>query len=236
MKGRALRRAAPPVSREASKQQTREALVTAALELFAEDGLDAPSLDAICDRAGYTRGAFYVHFPDRDALLVAVMEKVGEGFLASMFEQVTAPEDEPKRSAPAHVSVLAIAARRFVAAIHAGTYPLLPPPGGPPSARSAARSPQIKPHQLLEACARSPIVRERYRALVEASIEHVAHLARADQAAGRMKAELDPTQVGTLLLATIVGAQTLAELGVTIDIAALTEAALASVNPGSSAT
>src|SRR6266545_6764537 len=62
--------------REQAKQETREALILAALSEFSERGLSAPSLDAICARAGYTRGAFYVHFADRDELIAAVMEKV----------------------------------------------------------------------------------------------------------------------------------------------------------------
>jgi TetR/AcrR family transcriptional regulator, transcriptional repressor for nem operon len=199
--------------RNASKQQTREALVAAALELFAEEGLDAPSLDAICERAGYTRGAFYVHFPDRDALLVAVMEKVGERFLASVFEHVA--EDKRPRSEPP-ASILAQAAQRFIAAIDAGRYPLMAA-----QTPSKKRHPQVRPHQLLDACARSSIVRERYKALVEASIEHVAHLGRLDQAAGLLQPELDARQIGTLLLGAVIGAQTMAELGVAIDPGAL---------------
>src|SRR5262245_37416602 len=52
----------PPTTREFGKQETREALLRAGMEMFAEQGLDAPSLDALCARAGFTRGAFYVHF------------------------------------------------------------------------------------------------------------------------------------------------------------------------------
>src|SRR5215468_1777548 len=63
-------------ARELSKQETREALLRAAMTEFAAHGLDAPSLDAICARAGFTRGAFYVHFRDRDDLLAAVVERV----------------------------------------------------------------------------------------------------------------------------------------------------------------
>ncbi|HVH04632.1 MAG TPA: TetR family transcriptional regulator, partial [Myxococcota bacterium] len=65
----------PKSARELAKQETREALVQAAIAEFAEKGLDLPSLDAICARAGFTRGAFYVHFRDREELLGAVMER-----------------------------------------------------------------------------------------------------------------------------------------------------------------
>jgi len=106
----------------------------------------------------------------------------------------------------------------------------MPPPDSPadePRARSApARGPQVRPHQLLDACARSAIVRDRYRSLVEASIEQVANLTRVDQAAGALRPSLDPKLVGTMLLATVIGAQTMAELGVPIDPAALTRTVL----------
>lgn len=201
--------------RDAWKQQTRDALIAAALELFVEQGLDGPSLDAICERAGYTRGAFYVHFADRDALLVAVMEKVGEAFLSSVFEHIRGGSEDATPG-------LHVVAERFVSAVADGAYPLMPGKGP-----RAKRGPQVRPHQLLDACARSPIVRERYRALVQASIDQVASLARTDQEAGVLRASLDPQQVGTMALATIIGAQTMAELGVAVDPAALARTMLA---------
>ena len=66
----------PGGARELTKQETREALLRAGMELFAEQGLDVPSLDALCARAGFTRGAFYVHFADREEFIVAVMERI----------------------------------------------------------------------------------------------------------------------------------------------------------------
>lgn len=168
-----------------------------------------------------------MHFPDRDALLVAVMEKVGEAFLASVFAQADVDRDNARAEAP--VSHLAEVARRFVAAIAAGTYPLMPRSGTKTqrSKTPVETSPHVRLHQLLEACARSPVVRERYKRLVEASIEHVAHLARIDQVAGSVRPGLDPTQVGTMMLATVIGAQTMAELGLQIDPASLTRTVLA---------
>ena len=67
--------------REESKRMTRQALLEAGLEEFVERGLDAPSLDAICARAGFTRGAFYVHFDNREDFIVQLMEWVGLRFL-----------------------------------------------------------------------------------------------------------------------------------------------------------
>lgn len=79
-----------PGTREETKAETREALLQAGIAEIAERGLDTPSLDSICARAGFTRGAFYVHFHDRDALLVAVMER----FLGAFLNAVIARGDD----------------------------------------------------------------------------------------------------------------------------------------------
>ncbi|MEV0344720.1 helix-turn-helix domain-containing protein [Nonomuraea sp. NPDC050680] len=49
-------------------EATTGALVTAARELFVSDGFSATSLDAICVRAGVTRGAFYHHFSNKEQI------------------------------------------------------------------------------------------------------------------------------------------------------------------------
>ncbi|MDQ1041255.1 AcrR family transcriptional regulator [Streptomyces sp. V3I8] len=52
----------------------RAALVTAAREIYAADGLDVP-LSRIARRAGVGQGVLYRHFPDRDAVATAVLEE-----------------------------------------------------------------------------------------------------------------------------------------------------------------
>ncbi|WP_205347128.1 TetR/AcrR family transcriptional regulator [Pseudonocardia broussonetiae] len=51
----------------------RRALLAAAVEVFGEQGYDAP-LSAVAKRAGVGQGSLYRHFPDRVALAVAVFE------------------------------------------------------------------------------------------------------------------------------------------------------------------
>lgn len=205
-------------TRDDAKQQTRAAIVQAALELFAEQGLDVPSLDAICDRAGYTRGAFYVHFKTREDILVAVMDQVGEAFLGSVFEGLTAGAPAATTAAagaaggPVRARRLHHAVRRFVDAVGAGAYPLMANEG---------KGPLVRPHQLLDACARSPIVRERYRDLVQLSVGVVANLVKEDQDDGEVRKDVDPTTVASIALALIIGAQTMGELGLPMDAGAL---------------
>lgn len=176
-----------PASRAETMALTREALLDAATELFAREGLDAPSLDAICQRAGFTRGAFYVHFADRDELLDAVMERIGLPFLDRVLG-----DDEP----PSLATVFA----RFVSAALSGEYPLTAEGG-------------VRPHQLLDACARSERVRARYVALVEESIVRLSAVIERDAS---VQLDAPARDVATLLLAAIIGAQTMLELGVDV--------------------
>ena len=83
----------PSSTRQATKSETRDALIAAGALEFAEKGLDAPSLDAICARAGFTRGAFYVHFRDRDDLLVAIVDRVLSGVQDAIIPRDDAPMD-----------------------------------------------------------------------------------------------------------------------------------------------
>jgi AcrR family transcriptional regulator len=82
-----------PSRRRANSSATREALLQAGTAEFAAKGLEAPSLDAICARAGYTRGAFYVHFEDREDFVAAVMDRVLSGFLDAILEAGSARHD-----------------------------------------------------------------------------------------------------------------------------------------------
>lgn len=47
----------------------------AALDLIAEQGVAAVAVEPLARRLGVTKGSFYWHFPSRDALLVAALER-----------------------------------------------------------------------------------------------------------------------------------------------------------------
>jgi AcrR family transcriptional regulator len=57
-------------------QATRERLVTAARGLFASQGYEATSVDAVLKAAGVARGSLYHHFPTKEALFDAVLDQV----------------------------------------------------------------------------------------------------------------------------------------------------------------
>jgi AcrR family transcriptional regulator len=56
------------------RANTRERLITAAMHVFAERGVNGASVEEICEAAGCTRGAFYSNFPDKSALVLAIIQ------------------------------------------------------------------------------------------------------------------------------------------------------------------
>lgn len=61
--------------------QTKERLLTSAAELFAERGVQGASVEEICERAGFTRGAFYSNFESKDELVLELVRNLGEQLL-----------------------------------------------------------------------------------------------------------------------------------------------------------
>jgi AcrR family transcriptional regulator len=65
------------LTREQSQAVTRQKLLDSARELFARGGYGGTSIDAICEHAGYSKGAFYPHFPSKEAIFLDILEQHG---------------------------------------------------------------------------------------------------------------------------------------------------------------
>jgi len=183
-------------SREAAKRETRVALIQAGMQEFFARGLDAPSLDAICARAGYTRGAFYVHFKDRDDFVVAVMDTVLGAFLDAII------------AADADGDDLEQTVMRFAGALIGGN-PIVGEHGA------------MHIHQLLDACARSEPIRRQLLATLNEGIQRVEQAARAGQKAGAVRGDVAVTPLATLLVTLALGLLQTFELGLDVDFKAL---------------
>jgi AcrR family transcriptional regulator len=61
------------LNRQESRLQTQEKLKQAALQEFANAGFVGASIDRIVESAGYTRGAFYANFGNKQELLLALL-------------------------------------------------------------------------------------------------------------------------------------------------------------------
>ncbi len=65
---------------------TREQLLDVATALFAANGYEETSIEAVLREAGVSRGSLYHHFPSKDALFYAVLEEVEERIFVDMME------------------------------------------------------------------------------------------------------------------------------------------------------
>ncbi len=82
------------VSKAEQSARTRAALITAAKELFTEQGYVHTSTEAIVERAGVTRGALYYQFGDKIALFQAVYKDVDDAQLQFIRERIETAEGD----------------------------------------------------------------------------------------------------------------------------------------------
>lgn len=68
----------------ARRARTRQRLLEAALEVFADEGFGRSTVERVCERAGYTRGAFYSNFSSLDELFLTMWLERSEGMLADL--------------------------------------------------------------------------------------------------------------------------------------------------------
>ncbi|WP_028932285.1 TetR/AcrR family transcriptional regulator [Pseudonocardia spinosispora] len=90
------------------RPQTRARLLESALAAFAELGFHATSIEEICDRAGYTRGAFYSNFASKDELFFALFDENAEKVL-ERFERA-ATEIDPSATWQQQIATVLAAA------------------------------------------------------------------------------------------------------------------------------
>jgi AcrR family transcriptional regulator len=180
--------------------ETRAALILAGLAEFVEHGFDVPSLDRICSRAGFTRGAFYVHFENREDFIVAVMEARLVAFLETVFGDPGEQE-------------LATTLRRFTTAVREMA-------DGAPKAEvrglMTAGGVTIQLHRMLDAAERSPQIRERLVGLLGGAISRVSEMTGSGQGAGTVRTDVSPELLAEILVVLSIGAVTAAEAGLAI--------------------
>ncbi|WP_128374682.1 TetR/AcrR family transcriptional regulator [Streptomyces cavernae] len=80
------------LSRVESQELTRERLVATARELFLRNGYGATSLSDVAETAGYSKGAVYSNFRNKDYLCLAVLDDIRARQLALLTESVMRDE------------------------------------------------------------------------------------------------------------------------------------------------
>jgi TetR/AcrR family transcriptional regulator len=79
-------------ARKARTGKTRNAILEAAEELFAERGFEATRLDDVADDVGIRRAAIFYHFGDKQELYAAVLGEVFRGLAADLPKEGSALE------------------------------------------------------------------------------------------------------------------------------------------------
>ncbi len=180
-------------SRQEAKQETRESLIRAGMSLFSEQGVDLPSLDAICAHAGFTRGAFYVHFKDRDDFLEAVLERVLTDFVASLLAVGSSGSGDDVR----------VIIERFLDAAARGAVPLM-------------GQRRVIMQLTAQGTERAERVQARFRLLLESVFEQLTAAAKRGQTAGTVGTPVAPDLVALWLTAAALGLTLIADLGVSV--------------------
>jgi AcrR family transcriptional regulator len=83
----------PRLSRSDSQARTREELLRTARELFLRDGYFATSLDRVADAAGFSKGAVYSNFRNKDELCLAVIDDLRAAHAGELATAVAGESD-----------------------------------------------------------------------------------------------------------------------------------------------
>jgi AcrR family transcriptional regulator len=129
------------------RAQTRDRLLVAATHVFAERGVIGASVEEICEAAGFTRGAFYSNFADKDALVLALIEQSIASQYAAAETSIAAMKAAPGDFTPQTLVSMALTEFETVGR-----------PGG---------EAVLVQQELLLYAARKPSLREPYLAFVD---------------------------------------------------------------------
>jgi AcrR family transcriptional regulator len=83
------------LSREQSREQTRERLLDAAHAVFTQKGLALTSVEDISGAAGYSRGAFYSNFEDKTELFFELLRREDENIDQDFHRLLSGPVTDP---------------------------------------------------------------------------------------------------------------------------------------------
>jgi AcrR family transcriptional regulator len=79
------------------QRSARDRLLDTASELFYRDGYHAVGIDAIVERSGVAKMTLYRHFPSKDDLIAAYLERANAEFWAWLDDEIAAVADPKAR-------------------------------------------------------------------------------------------------------------------------------------------
>lgn len=84
------------LTRAESQAQTRATLIVTARKMFFEKGFHATSLEKVADAAGFSKGAVYSNFRNKNELCIAVLEDTRSEQLATLSATLLEPNDDAR--------------------------------------------------------------------------------------------------------------------------------------------
>jgi len=84
------------LTREERQAETRAKLLASAKDLFVKKGFGGTSVEEIAEAAGFTRGAFYSNFEDKDDIFLALLDRdlrIRIGELTEIFNEAVSLDD-----------------------------------------------------------------------------------------------------------------------------------------------
>jgi AcrR family transcriptional regulator len=95
-----------PLTPERRRQQTREYLLQAAAQVFAERGFHGASLDQVAAAAGFTKGAVYSNFKNKEDLFLALLEANQEREMEDLRDILQSSDIPPDARLPDFVGLI----------------------------------------------------------------------------------------------------------------------------------
>ena len=181
-----------------AKEATRRALLEAGLAETIEGRGAIPSIEAMCKRAGYTRGAFYVHFTDREHFISELLDWILSNIIRALF--VTSTEE---------AADLEEVVSRFTTAISRGEWP------------DVEQNLQAVYMAVLRELRPGSALRDRHTELMNSIAERLERLIVADQKAGRLRKDVDGNEMAMLLLLIAIGSIMWEDVGIDMNAPAL---------------
>ena len=84
--------------RQARAVERREQLLDAAAQVFAQRGYSDAQMDEIAAAADTSKGGLYFHFPNKEALIAAVIGRAGDILRRRVSRAMTAAGNDPVAS------------------------------------------------------------------------------------------------------------------------------------------
>jgi AcrR family transcriptional regulator len=117
------------MAQDARRRLTADDWATAALEALAEGGLAAVAVEPLAARLGATKGSFYWHFANRDALLRAALARWEERHTEAVIATIEGLPDPEVRLRQLFSAVILVAERSHIemSLLATADHPLVAP-------------------------------------------------------------------------------------------------------------